>query len=191
MASDGATARRAPGKGAAITRAKDSKRPLAQFVADFKFQRELTSRLDAIRTQPFTQEIIKDIVLWKVNRYVSLGAQTLNALNNTGEVGAGAHRTARDAIIGLLSEPGVDLPMASAFLRFRNPRAFQIIDRHAYRALYGVNYPIHWSSSDSRKVDIYFRYLDDLWVLATSSGVDFESLDRVLYVFDKQLNGKL
>jgi thermostable 8-oxoguanine DNA glycosylase len=91
----------------------------------------------------------------------------------------------------LLREPGVDLAMASTFLRFRNKRAFQIIDRHAYRAVYGKNYPLHSSSSDDAKIDLYFRYLDELFVFADSKKVSFKILDRVLYVFDKRVNGKL
>ena len=91
----------------------------------------------------------------------------------------------------LLGESGVDLPMASTFLRFRNPRAFQIIDRHAYRAVYGEDYPLYSSSSDSAKIDLYFRYLDALFALAESKNVEFDILDRVLYILDKQVNGKL
>ena len=81
--------------------------------------------------------------------------------------------------------------MASTFLRFRNTKAFQIIDRHAYRAVYGEDYPLYHSSSDDAKIDLYFCYLDDLHALAGSKRVDFKILDRVLYVFDKKFNGKL
>ena len=61
-----------------------------------------------------------------------------------------------------------------------NRGAFQIIDRHAYRAVYGDDYPLYASSSDESKIDIYFRYLDALFALAESKDVDFETLDRVL-----------
>ena len=81
--------------------------------------------------------------------------------------------------------------MASTFLRFRNRKAFQIIDRHAYRAVWGKDYPLYSSSSDDAKIDLYFGYLDGLFGLAESKKVDFENLDRVLYVFDKEVNGKL
>ena len=174
-----------------VTRAADWKGPLAQFLKDYRFQPALTESLDALGSQPFTQDVIKDIVLWKVDRYVKLSAPALKALNSIAGLQPKSHRGACDALTILLRERGVDLPMASAFLRFRNPKAFQIIDRHAYRAVYRQDYPLHSSSTDSAKIDLYFRYLDDLWALARSKNVDFELLDRVLFVFDKQVNGKL
>lgn len=91
----------------------------------------------------------------------------------------------------MLRERGVDLPMASTLLRFKNPHVFQIIDRHAYRALYGKKYPIYSTTSLDKKVEIYFKYLDDLIVLSRDKALNFRILDRVLYVFDKKYNGKL
>jgi hypothetical protein len=81
--------------------------------------------------------------------------------------------------------------MASTFLRFRNRKAFQIIDRHGYRAMYGEDYPLYSRSASDAKIDLYCDYLDRLFALADLKRVDFEILDRVLYVFDKQVNGKL
>jgi hypothetical protein len=52
-------------------------------------------------------------------------------------------------------------------------------------------YPLHSSSNDGDKIDLYFRYLDDLFCLADLKKIEFEKLDRVLYSFDKQKNGKL
>jgi thermostable 8-oxoguanine DNA glycosylase len=164
---------------------------LSEFLKDFRFQPELTAHLDGLGFQPFAQDVINEIVLWKVNRYVKLSPSILEALNGVGDIQARSHRTASAALVVLLRERGVDLPMASTFLRFRNRNAFQIIDRHAYRAVYGEDYPLYSSSSDDAKIDLYFRYLDDLFKLADSKKVAFEKLDRVLYVFDKQVNGKL
>ena len=81
--------------------------------------------------------------------------------------------------------------MASTLLRFRNPETFQIIDRHAYRAVYGHDYPLSSASNDAAKIELYFRYLDDLIELARTKDLEFRTLDRVLYVFDKLNNGKL
>ena len=50
---------------------------------------------------------------------------------------------------------------------------------------------IYPGSTETKKIDLYFSYLDDLFALAKSTKVPFESLDRVLYIFDKQFNGKL
>jgi thermostable 8-oxoguanine DNA glycosylase len=102
-----------------------------------------------------------------------------------------SHRTAKAALATLLREPGVDLAMASTFLRFRNSQTFQIIDRHAYRAVYGEDYPLYSSSSNDAKIELYVCYLDRLFALAESKKVDFKILDRVLYLLDKHVNGKL
>ena len=91
----------------------------------------------------------------------------------------------------LLQQRGVDLPMASTLLRFRNPVVFQIVDRHAYRAVYGESYPLHRQSGVKAKIDLYFQYLDDLIALAESKRVDFRMLDRALYEFDKKTNRTL
>jgi hypothetical protein len=82
-------------------------------------------------------------------------------------------------IAALLLERGVDLPMASTFLRFRNPRVFQIIDRHAYRAISGNDYPLYPGSKDEEKIELYLCYLDDLVDLARSKNLEFRTLARI------------
>jgi len=174
-----------------VKRAEEWEGALADFLKDYRYQRELTVHLDGLGSQPFAQDVINEIVLWKLNRYAKLSPSALEALNSVTDTQPKAHRTAKAALATLLGEPGVDLAMASTFLRFRNTKAFQIIDRHAYRAVYGEDYPLYSSSSDDAKIDLYFRYLDRLFAFADSKKVDFKILDRVLYVFDKQVNGKL
>jgi hypothetical protein len=164
---------------------------LAEFLEDYRYQPELTAHLDDLGPQPFSQDVINEIVLWKVNRYAKLSPNAVEALNRVAEIKPRSHHSAEAAIADLLREQGVDLPMASTLLRFRNRTAFQIIDRHAYRAVYGRDYPLYSSSSDHAKIDIYLSYLDRLFELADSRRVNFEDLDPVLYVFDKQVNGKL
>jgi thermostable 8-oxoguanine DNA glycosylase len=126
-----------------------------------------------------------------VNRYAPLSPDTLEAPNSVIHLEPGSHRSAHPVIAALLQKPGVDLPMASTFLRFRNPGTFQIIDRHAYRAVNGDDYPLFSGSKDEAKIELYFRYLDDLIELACTRNLEFRTLDRLLYVFDKQTNGKL
>jgi thermostable 8-oxoguanine DNA glycosylase len=166
---------------------------LAGLIEEYQYQQELTGRLDSLSSEPFAQDVINEIVLWKVNRYARLSQKALDALNSVTNTLPKAHRTADTALAlaTLLGEDGVDLPMASTFLRFRNCKAFQIIDRHAYRAVYGEDYPLYSSSSDDSKINLYFGYLDKLLALAESKSVEFENLDRVLYLFDKKYNGKL
>ena len=47
---------------------------------DFTYQNELTTKLDS-NTNLFNQDIINEIVLWKVNRYAKLDDETLLLIN--------------------------------------------------------------------------------------------------------------
>ncbi len=164
---------------------------LNDFVSKYAYQPALTQRLDKLDDTDFTQQLINEIVLWKVNRYVALDNEMLLNLNKLATLSAGEHRQAEAVLKDLLQAHGVDLPMASTLLRFRNPRTFQIIDQHAYRAIYGTAYPLHASTSIRQKVAVYFDYLDELLALCGNRTLNFETIDRLLYVFDKEKNGKL
>ena len=114
-----------------MKRAEDWEGTLADLMTDYQYQPELTSHLDSLEPRPFAQDEINEIVLWKVNRYAKLSSGALQALNGAAANRPRSHRTAAAILALLLREPGVDLAMASTFLRFRNKKAFQIIDRHA------------------------------------------------------------
>ncbi len=66
---------------------------------------------------------------------------------------------------------------------------FQIIDQHAFRALYGSDFPK--TTVAERKIKCYFDYLDELLKLCNLKMLKFETVDRVLYEFDRANNGKL
>lgn len=170
-------------------KAIESNLNLSDFLEDYRYQLDLTGHLDRLDSQPFTQAVVNEIVLWKVNRYAQLSLATLKLLNSVVGLQPGSHRAARDVILALLGERGVDLAMASTLLRFRNPSTFQIIDRHAYRALYGDD--LRLSGSKLRKAELYLGYLDCLLELAHAKNVEFRTLDRVLYEFDRQKNSQL
>ena len=174
-----------------MKRAQEWSDDLTKFLEDYRYQPNLTPKLDALTTTPFDQNVVNEIVLWKVNRYAPLEPEALEALNGLKEISHKKHRTAEDALRTLLRQPGIDLPMASTLMRFRNPSTFQIIDRRAYRAVNGDDYPLYSTSGAKRKADLYFDYLDKLIELATEKGIEFRHLDRILYVFDKQNNGAL
>lgn len=76
----------------------------------------------------------------------------------------------------MFNTQGVDLPIASTILRFQNPAVFQIIDRHAYRALYGRVFPLH-TQTVLKKIEVYCVYLDDLHSLCDEKGMKFETVD--------------
>lgn len=158
-----------------------------------KYQPELTQKLDRLEDKTFVQEIINEIVLWKVNRYASISDDLLIQIEELKTVSQGNHRYCHSVLKKLLEKKGngVDLPLASTILRFRNPDTFQIIDRHAYRALFGKKYALYHSTNPDEKIKVYFDYLDGLIELCNKSGYHFRTNDRVLYEFDKENNGKL
>ena len=171
--------------------ASRSRGNLSALGKSYQYQPELTRRLDKLKSRQLTQNLVNEIVLWKVNRYVAPSGKTMRSLNKIKGLKRGEHRKAKAAIENLLSESGIGLPIASTLLRFRNPNTFQIIDRHAYRAMYGRKYALTKKSPLKTQIDTYFQYLDDLIAISNKKGVDYKLLDRVLYVFDRKHNGKL
>lgn len=164
---------------------------LKRFLCDYNYQPQLTIDLDSLGSESFTQETIDKVVLWKVNRYVHMSADVLASLDSLQALPRGSHRRAIDVLEHLLKIHGVDLPMASTILPFRNPSVFQIIDKHACRAVYGRKYPFYPTTPSAWKVDGYLDYLDRLVDLCDVKGLHFETVDRLLYEFDKEKNGKL
>jgi thermostable 8-oxoguanine DNA glycosylase len=172
-------------------KATDFEGDLSEFLGRFKYQPELTRKLDSLSAVDLTPELLNEIVLWKVNRYVFLEGDQLRRIDALRTLKPGEHEQARSVLEDLLDAHGVDLPMASTFLRFRNPKVFQIVDRHAYRALYGRKYPVYTQTPLKKKIEVYFAYLHDLRSLCDRKRLAFGTVDRVLYVFDKKINGSL
>jgi hypothetical protein len=172
-------------------KAMDYPGDLSTFLKQYDYQPTLTEKLDNMDELDLTQQSINEIVLWKVDRYVEASSKLLSDLNTLRTLPDGEHRQGVKFLTSLLSTRGVDLPMASTLLRFRNPRVYQIIDQHAYRAIYGEKYPLYAASPSNRKIDVYFDYLDRLIALCKHRGLSFKSIDRLLYIFDKKENGKL
>jgi len=172
-------------------KATDYNEDLKQLLKKYKYQPALTNKLDHLDHTSLSQLLINEIVLWKVDRYVSIPNDTLQELDQLADLKKGEHRKGENTLKELLKLRGVDLPMASTFLRFRNPKTFQIIDRHAYRAIYGNKYPIHAATNKEKKIEIYFDYLDKLIKLCSMKSIEFETIDRILYIFDKQVNKSL
>jgi thermostable 8-oxoguanine DNA glycosylase len=178
-------------KATKLMKASDFNGDLNTFLAFYKFQPELTKRLDNLENTSIDQPLINEIVLWKLNRYVCLGDENIERLKKLKLLKAGEHKKGNDILKALLGVNGVDLPMASTILRFMNPKVFQIIDRHAYRAVYGKKYPLYQATPTERKISIYFDYISDLIELCKSKGLAFTTIDRLLYMFDKKKNEKL
>jgi len=173
------------------TKATEFDGDLDEFLHEYKYQPNLTARLDTLEMLQFTQGLVNEIVLWKLDRFVQFSDELLRGIESVKGLHPGEHRNAESLIDSLLIVHGVDLPMASTLLRFRNPSVFQIIDRHAYRAVYGSKFPLYSSMSPKRKIGVYFDYIDELITLCGQKKVRFETIDRVLYQFDKDKNGEL
>ena len=97
-------------------------------ISSFKYQVELTKKLDSLNSD-FNQEILNEIILWKVNRYAKFDEETINLLNKINPKDENLQMSLTgDILLSLLSknQKGVRLAMASTILRFRNPKVYQI-----------------------------------------------------------------
>lgn len=157
----------------------------------FGYQPALTVKLDA-HAGDFDQALINEITLWKVNRYPIVDADVLCDLNEIRKTDKCFSRPkVRRLLLRLLDCHGIQLPMASTFLRFKNPALFQIIDQRAYRAVYGKELDLPGSYNQSgrkRLATIYIAYLRELRKKCVELGIPFEQSDRILYNADKRIN---
>lgn len=150
---------------------------------NFDYQKSLTEKLDNI-SEDFNQQIINEIILWKVNRYAKLEEKCFNLINQITET-YDLELTKR--ILKLLLETkGIRLPMASTILRFKNPKIYQIIDQRVYRIIFGE--PYKTKSKIEENINKYLMYLERLKEVAKKLKIPFEESDRILYSADKRLN---
>ena len=157
----------------------------------FDYQPFLTKKLDDYSAD-FDQSIINEITLWKVSRYPIIDEALLAEINtiNKSDTRVDLPKV-RDILLRLLECHGVQLPMASTYLRFKNPQLFQIIDQRVYRAIYGKELKLPGSYNRKNRmvlVDIYFEYLHKLKERCKMLSIPFEQADRILYTADKRIN---
>lgn len=155
---------------------------------EFDYQNNLTKKLDSYSSD-FNQNMINEIVLWKVNRYSELSIETLSLLNQIGN--EFNRELTRKVVKALINENGIQLPMASTILRFKNPELYQIIDQRVYRVIYGKELKINQYKSDTnieKQIDLYLQYLIDLKTKSSNLRIPFRLADRILYNADKRLN---
>lgn len=155
-------------------------------VLDYTFQDILTPILDDLNGD-FNQEIINQIVLWKVNRFASVDSLTLNKLNKLDKDDTEIDIDfTKDILKDLLNTKGIRLPMASTILRYKSPHIYQIIDQRVYRFITGEE--IKEPNSIDRKIDYYLSYLKNLKSVCDEFNIDFSQSDRILYIRDKKEN---
>lgn len=157
----------------------------------FKYQDELTKKLDKL-TDNFDQATLNEIVLWKVNRYAELTTELINELNSIKKTDTTINEELTRTILrGLLGTKGIQLPMASTILRFKNPKIYQIIDQRVFRIIYGKKLNLGYNQNNKKtdeQIDIYLKYLNDLKRISLELGIQFELSDRILFNADKRLN---
>lgn len=187
-----------------LEKAKLSKE-VSDLLREYNYQPELTKQLNNLES--IDREQFYRIVLWKVDRFPSVSDKILTEINKLKELEPPNHRdsSARKTLECLLRCNGIQLPMASTLLRFRNPAVFQIIDTRAYRALYlGLegkerklyrDKPRGLTEKSLHKwvdesIEIYFNYLDNLWEINCQE-IPFKDADRILYQFHKKIGGRV
>ncbi len=154
---------------------------------NYNFQPKLTKKLDSISSD-FDQEIINQIILWKVNRFAEIDEETFSLLNTIKKEDEFLNESLTKQILEkLLSTKGIQLAMASTILRFKNPKIYQIIDQRVYRFIYGENIPKYFSSISSQ-IELYLEYLQKLRNVCQEKLINFELSDRIIYELDKEFN---
>jgi len=156
-----------------------------------EYQESLTKKLDCFSNN-FDQAVINEIVLWKVNRYAEMPNETLSLINSISNVVSTIDIELTQKVLrNLLCVSGVQLPMASTILRFKNPSLYQIIDQRVYRILTGEELKLKSYKSASNidlQIELYLNYLTLLRVEAQRLNIPFNIADRVLYNVDKRIN---
>ena len=143
-----------------ILKAKDYEGDLREILENYDYQPDLTPELDDIEND-FDQDIINKINLWKSNiSYAKIDEEVMEDINNLQSIDSidDEKEKIEEILKELLSIKGIRIGRASTILRFRNPKVFQIMDKRAYRAVFGEKL----KNSSDNIVDKYFQYLKEL-----------------------------
>ena len=90
-------------------RASDFNGDLSEFLNGYKYQPNLTRKLNDLGGISFAPELLNEIVLWKVNRCVSLDPDQLGRHRRSGKTEAGGRRAQDRSSTNFL------MPMALTF----------------------------------------------------------------------------
>lgn len=137
------------------------------------------------------QDIINEIVLWKLNRRPQINEKVIEAIYKLEviktPIEAIDSELTRDVLMLLLNSRGMKLPMASTVLHFYYPDIFPIIDQRAYRELYGKEYP-NTKGKNQKLIDLYVQYIIDCnnFHQEMCPEIPFSKLDKILYQIDKE-----
>ena len=95
--------------GPAMEKAGQYTGDLKQFLKDYNYQPTLTPQLDGLGGADLTPELLDQIVLRKLNRYVSPDSALLAKLNQLKALRMGEHHKGELVLLDLLATHGVDL----------------------------------------------------------------------------------
>jgi hypothetical protein len=165
---------------------------------NYSYQKILTEILDEKTKNLDTkvdQNYLNEIVLWKVNRYAAFNKEAILLLNRIKEENAEEINLdlTKEVLSSVLKTPGVQLPMASTILRFMNPKIYQIYDQRVGRFIefknpHGGIQSAKNENLIAKTIDFYLNYLKRLREISEEINIEFELLDRVLYIADKEEN---
>ncbi len=163
----------------------DPKRDRLNFNSSYNLEEQKEIRQKLEREKRVSVDDLRRISLWKLDRILSVSEETLSDLNElkSRETPELEDDLVKKVLEGLTKSKGIGFPMASAILKFINPRIFPIIDVRAYRALYG--------KKPTYTYDVYIAYSKKLTEIAHCLGKELDEIDEQLYCFDKERNGKI
>lgn len=154
----------------------------------FTYQKNLTLILDELEGD-FNQETINNIVLWKINRYAQITDEAFELLNQISSDSIILDTDKTEKVLeSLLSIDGIQLPIASTILRFKNKNIYQIIDQRVFRMIYEgkeLNTELKSYNPIKSKIDLYIKYLNDLRNYCDLYNIKFSDSDRIIYLVDK------
>ena len=174
---------------------------------------EIRKKLDKLKDDgELNQEVINEIVLWKIGRYadVTKCSETLKKVEGLRGKKEYANEDIKQLIRTIFAISGLGrIAMASTLLRFVNPNLFQIIDQRMMRIIYGnkdnANNDIYefckhlqkdgnlaGNNDKESSVNFYVeKYLPKLHeIYKANNDLQFHEIDRVLWQLDKDKNGK-
>ncbi len=163
---------------------------IMKYKSAYNYQNELTEKLDKLEAD-FDQNIINEIILWKLNRYAKLDPETLDLINQIDRKAQTKNDELTKKILrNLLTTKGIGLPMASTILRFANPKVYQIIDQRVYRLIMGEELKLNGKKDTEIKhlIEKYLHYLNKLKKISNDKEIPFKQSDRILYAMDKVVN---
>lgn len=176
----------------------DYKEILQRF--DYPNDASIQARISGLNPQDYQQgrDIINEIVLWKINRSVSISDETLDLLNSlkylSSPLEAAEDVKVHNVVQKLLACKGIKLAVASAVLHFYYPEIFPIIDQRSYRELTGREYPAYMTKDKEEKyMRLYMSYIKECYEYNMNHcpEISFAFIDKLLYQIDKEKGNKV